>query len=95
MPIIANFAFFGTIIDLRIGAIDAKLGFWSRQIAITQRLNIFPAFLIAQTRLRTVKLAPPSGKQDSMKRPLQKAGSSLKPFRRLRGRPWECWPPEV
>jgi hypothetical protein len=63
MPIIANFAFLGTIIGLGIGAIDAKLGFGPVKLLLLNASIFSLAYLIAQTRLRTVKLAPPIGSQ--------------------------------
>ena len=78
MPIIANFAFFGTIIGLGIGAIDARLGFGPVKLLLLNASIFFIAFLIAQTRLRTVKLAPPSGKQDSMKETLTEGWEFIK-----------------
>ena len=70
MPIIANFAFLGTIVGLGIGALDAKLGFGPVKLLLLNASIFFLAYLIAQTRLRAVKLPPPIGTQSSMKETL-------------------------
>jgi len=70
MPVIANFAFVGTIVGLGIGAIDAQLGFGPVKLLLLNASIFFLAYLIAQTRLRTVKLSPPSGVATSMKESL-------------------------
>ncbi len=70
MPVIANFAFVGTIVGLGIGAIDAQLGFGPIKLLLLNASIFLLAYLIAQTRLRTVKLSPPSGVATSMKESL-------------------------
>ena len=78
MPIIATFAFVGTIVGLGIGAIDAKLGFGPVKLLLLNASIFLLAYLVAQTRLRMVKLAPPSGKQDSMKETLTEGWDFIK-----------------
>ena len=78
MPIIATFAFVGTIVGLGIGAIDAKLGFGPVKLLLLNASIFFLAYLIAQTRLRTVRLAPPAGAQTSMKETLTEGWEFIK-----------------
>ncbi len=78
MPIIANFAFVGTIVGLGIGAVDAKLGFGPVKLLLLNASIFSLAYLIAQTRLRTVKLAPPAGAQNSMKETLTEGWEFIK-----------------
>lgn len=61
MPIIANFAFIGTIIGLGIAAIDARLEFGPVKLLLLNASIFFFAFLISQFRLRSVSLPPPVG----------------------------------
>jgi MFS family permease len=79
MPIIANFAFLGTIIGLGIGAIDAKLEFGPVKLLLLNASIFSLAYLIARTRLRSVKLPPPIGSQaTSMKETLSEGWEFIK-----------------
>lgn len=78
MPVIANFAFLGTIVGLGIGAVDAKLEFGPVKLLLLNASIFFIAYLIAQFRLRTVKLAPPVGTQTSMKETLGEGWEFIK-----------------
>lgn len=78
MPLIANFAFVGTIVGLGIGAVDARLGFGPVKLLLLNASIFFLAYLIAQTRLRAVKLAPPADAQTSMKETLTEGWEFIK-----------------
>ena len=78
LPIIANFAFLGTIVGLGIGALDAKMEFGPIRLLLLNGLIFFLAYLVSQTRLRTVKLPPPVGAQSSMKETLSEGWDFIK-----------------
>ncbi|MCE9647370.1 MAG: hypothetical protein K8S20_15345 [Chloroflexi bacterium] len=78
MPVIANFAFVGTIMGLGIAAIDARLGFGTVKLLLLNASIFFAAFLITRTGLVKLKLAPPAHTQDSMKETLTEGWEFIK-----------------
>lgn len=78
MPVIATFAFVGTIVGLGIAAFDAKLEFGPVKLLLLNASIFFVAFLIAELRLRKVKLAPPVHTQDTMKETLSEGWEFIK-----------------
>ena len=78
MPVIAIFAFVGTIVGLGIAAVDAQLGFGTVKLLLLNASIFFAAFLIIQTRLRKVNLTPPAQTQDSMKETLTEGWNFIK-----------------
>jgi hypothetical protein len=78
MPVIANFAFVGTIVGLGIAAVDARLGFGTVKLLLLNASIFFAAFIVAQFRLRKVNLAPPAYTQVSMKETLTEGWSFIK-----------------
>ena len=78
MPVIATFAFVGTIVGLGIAAIDARLGFGTVKLLLLNASIFFAAFIVTQLRLRKVNLAPPAHTQDSMKETLTEGWDFIK-----------------
>ncbi len=78
MPVIAIFAFIGTIVGLGIAAVDAKLGFGTVKLLLLNASIFFAAYIITQTSLRKVNLAPPAHTQDSMKETLTEGWDFIK-----------------
>ncbi len=70
MPLIANFAFLGTIVGLGIAALDARLEFGAVKLLLLNASIFFLAYALGQVRLRKVSLASPARTQDSMKETL-------------------------
>lgn len=67
MPVIATFAFIGTIVGLGVAALDAKLEFGPVKLLILNASIFFVAFVLSQFRLRKVKIAITASTQVSMK----------------------------
>ncbi|RJP51484.1 MAG: hypothetical protein C4557_07860 [Anaerolineaceae bacterium] len=78
MPVIANFAFIGTIVGLGIAAIDAKMQFGPIKLLSLNASIFFIAWLISRIRLRAVKLPPPIRPADSMKETLTEGWDFIK-----------------
>lgn len=78
MPVIANFAFLGTIVGLGIGAVDARLEFGPVKLLLLNASIFLLAYLVAQLQLRTVKLVPPIDAQTSMKETLTEGWEFIK-----------------
>ena len=67
MPVIATFAFVGTIVGLGVAALDAKLEFGPVKLLVLNASIFFIAFVLSQIRLRKVKIAITASTQVSMK----------------------------
>lgn len=78
MPVIANFAFVGTIVGLGIAAIDARQDFGPARLLLLNASIFFVAYLISMFRLRAVKLPPPILSSDSMKETLTEGWEFIK-----------------
>lgn len=78
MPIIANFAFFGTIFGLGVAALDAKLEFGPVNLLILNASIFFAAFVLSQFGLRKVKIAITGSTQVSMKDSLSEGWEFIK-----------------
>lgn len=79
MPVIANFAFIGTIIGLAIAAYDAQMHFGPIKLLLLNASIFFIAFFVGQIRLRSVKLPPPVGAhEDTMKETLSEGWEFIK-----------------
>lgn len=70
MPVIANFAFLGTIIGLGVASLDAQLQFGPEKLLLLNAGIFLAAFLIARIGLRNANVPPPIKLQDSMKETL-------------------------
>jgi ATP:ADP antiporter, AAA family len=78
MPLIANSAFFGTIVGLGIAAIDAQLEFGTISLLLLNAGIFLVAWLVARIRLRTVNLPPPIVASDTMKETLTEGWEFIK-----------------
>lgn len=79
MPVIGIFAFVGTIIGLAIAAVDAQRDFGTINLLLLNASIFFFAFVMAQIRLRAVKLPPPVGAhEDTMKETLTEGWEFIK-----------------
>lgn len=78
MPLIANFAFVGTIVGLGIASLDAKLEFGPVKLLLLNASIFFIAYLVARIRLRKIILASPARTQDSMKETLTEGWQFIK-----------------
>jgi ATP:ADP antiporter, AAA family len=78
MPLIATFAFVGTIIGLGIAAIDAQLSFGPQKLLLLNAGIFISAWLVARIRLRAVKLPPPIVSSDSMRETLTEGWEFIK-----------------
>jgi len=78
MPVIAIFAFVGTIVGLGIAAIDAQLGYGTVKLLLLNASIFFAAFIITQLGLRKVNLTPPIHGRDSMKETLTEGWEFIK-----------------
>jgi len=78
MPIIANFAFVGTIVGLGIASVDASLEFGPVKLLLLNASIFFLAYLIARIRLRKIILASPAPTRDSMKETLTEGWEFIK-----------------
>lgn len=78
MPVIANFAFLGTIVGLGVAAIDAKLQFGTVKLLILNASIFFAAFLLASIGLRKVKISSAAQTQVSMKESLVEGWEFIK-----------------
>ncbi len=78
MPIVANFAFFGTIVGLGIAALDAKLEFGPVNLLILNASIFFVAFILSQLGLRKVKIGITGSTQVSMKESLSEGWEFIK-----------------
>jgi MFS family permease len=67
MPVIASFAFIGTIVGLEIAAVDARQGFGTPRLLLLNAAIFIAAFVVLQVRLKSVNLSPPAPTQDSMR----------------------------
>lgn len=67
IPIIANFAFIGTLAGLGIGAVDARLHFGPVRLLLLNALIFALAFLVSRTGLRTVQVRNERASSASMK----------------------------
>jgi AAA family ATP:ADP antiporter len=78
MPVIANFAFLGTIVGLGVAAFDSKLHLGTVKLLSLNALIFFVAFLIAQIGLRKIKIKISSQPQVSMKESLVEGWEFIK-----------------
>jgi ATP:ADP antiporter, AAA family len=78
MPVIAVFAFLGTIVGLGVAAFDTRLGFGTVRLLFLNGFIFFMAFLLAQIGLRRVKIAPSISTQVSMKESLTEGWDFIK-----------------
>lgn len=78
MPIIANFAFLGTIVGLGIASLDARLQFGPVKLLALNASIFFVAFLVARLGLRNANVPPPIKSQDSMKETLTEGWEFIK-----------------
>ncbi len=67
MPVIANFAFIGTIVGLGIAAVDARLQFGPIKLLLLNAVIFFSAFLISRLGFRTVRVRNEASAAISMK----------------------------
>lgn len=64
-PLVANFAFLGTIVGLAVAAVDARVHFGTFNLLILNAAIFILAWGIARSRLQAVKLPPPARSTDS------------------------------
>lgn len=70
LPLIANFAFMGTIVGLGVAAVDAQINFGAINLLLVNAGIFLIAWLVTRIRMREVKLPPPIVASDSMKETL-------------------------
>lgn len=70
LPVIANFAFVGTILGLGIAAVDARLQYGTVNLLLLNAAIFLAAWLVSALGLRSIKLPPPVRTGDSMKETL-------------------------
>jgi ATP:ADP antiporter, AAA family len=78
MPIIAVFAFLGTIVGLGVAALDATLEFGPVNLLILNALIFFVAFILSRIGLRKVRIAISGSTQISMKESLSEGWQFIK-----------------
>jgi len=67
LPIIANFAFVGTILGLGVASLDAKMNFGTVNLLYLNAIIFFVGFLVAMLGLRKVRIVKASRNAVSMK----------------------------
>lgn len=78
LPVIANFAFLGTIVGLGIAAVDAQMNFGTINLLLLNAGIFLIAWLVARIRLRDIKLPPPIRSAESMKETLTEGWEFIK-----------------
>lgn len=78
MPIIAVFAFVGTIVGLGVAALDAQLEFGPVNLLILNASIFFIAFILSRIGLRKVRIAISGSTQVSMKESLSEGWQFIK-----------------
>lgn len=78
LPVIANFAFLGTIVGLGIAAVDAQMNFGTVNLLLLNAGIFLLAWFVSRIRLRSIKLPPPVRPAESMKETLTEGWDFIK-----------------
>lgn len=78
LPVIANFAFLGTIVGLGIAAVDAQMNFGTVNLLLLNAGIFLLAWFVSRIRLRSIKLPPPVRPAESMRETLTEGWDFIK-----------------
>lgn len=77
-PLVANFAFLGTIVGLAIAAVDSRIHLGTLNLLLLNAGIFLSAWVVSQARLRAVKLPPPIRATETMKETLTEGWEFIK-----------------